>query len=85
MPDNHEMTRSEMISFITGNPYKRVKHRLFSDEEYLYLANDGYVYEESDYLFETWDPSDWAHNGLRTRSGGVWETGWSLCATQPEV
>ena len=70
------MTRTEMIGFIRENPFVKVKHKLFMEGECLYSNGDGNVYEEHGYLFE--DFTSPQHNGIRMRSGGSWETGWSL-------
>lgn len=69
------MTRSEMIAYINANPYHKISHKLFADDEYIYVGQCGYVYEENGYLFEDWyDPIRW--DGLRERKGGAWEDGW---------
>ena len=67
------MTRTEMIEFLNKNPNVKVSHSSFGSDEYLYQKN-GYIYDENGYLFEDW----WSkrHNGLRMRSGDVWEDGW---------
>ena len=70
------MTRTEMIGFARENPYVKITHYLFSKDEYIYSKGDGCIYEEHDYLFEDW--SSERSNGMRMRSGGAWETGWSL-------
>lgn len=70
------MTRTEMIGFLRENPFVKVTHKLFMKDEYLYSKGDGCIYEEHDYLFEDW--SSERSNGMRMRSGGAWETGWSL-------
>ena len=70
------MTRTEMIGFTRENPLVKITHTLFSKGEYIYSNGDGNIYEEHDYLFE--DFTSERHNGLRMRSGGAWETGWSL-------
>ena len=72
------MNRTEMIAFIKANPYVKITHCLFDAREYIYLADDGCVYDENGYLFEDWDFCSAAHNGLRMRKGGLWENGWSL-------
>lgn len=72
------MTRTEILAFLRGNPYKRVTHRLFDPSEYLYAAEDGNIYDENGYLFEDWDTGSFAHNGLRMRTGGPWETDWEI-------
>lgn len=69
------MTRTEMIGFARENPLVKITHHLFLRDEYIY--GDGCnIYEEHGYLFE--DFSSDRHNGIRMRSGGAWETGWSL-------
>lgn len=70
------MTRTEMIGFIRENPNVKITHTLFSKDEYIYSKEDGKVYEEHNYLFE--DFVSERSNGLRMRSGGLWEHGWSL-------
>jgi hypothetical protein len=70
------MTRTEMIGFIRENPYVKITHTLFSKDEYIYSKGDGRVYEEHDYLFE--DFISERSNGLRMRTGGLWDNGWSL-------
>ena len=67
------MTRAEMIAYIKANPYHKIFHRLFSDDEYIYSGYDGNVYDESGNLFETWY-DHW--DGIRERSEGQWEYGW---------
>lgn len=68
------MTRDEMIEFIKENPYVHITHSLFSDDEYIYSSTDGIVYDENRYVFENGDKVD----GIRMRTGGMWETGWSI-------
>lgn len=69
------MTRTEMIGFARENPLVKITHHLFMKGEYIY--GDGCnIYEEHGYLFE--DFTSPQHNGIRMRSGGAWETGWSL-------
>ena len=72
------MTRNEIVAYLRGNFYKRVTHRLFAPEEYLYCAEDGNIYDENGYVFEDWNAGSCAHNGLRLRTGGVWEEGWEI-------
>lgn len=72
------MTRAEILAYLRGNLYKRVTHRLFDPDEYLYAAEDGNIYDENGYLFEDWDEGSFAHNGLRMRTGGPWETDWEI-------
>ena len=46
------MTRTEMLDFIRNNPNTKITHGLFEPYEFLYMGNDGNVYDENDYLFE---------------------------------
>ncbi len=70
------ISRIDMMAALTSRPGTKISHHLFSPEEYIYLANDGRVYDENDYLFDDWDSH--AYCGLRMRSGGAWETGWYI-------
>lgn len=70
------MTRDEIIPFLKGNFYKRVRHCSFSPGEYIYYAEDGNIYDENGYLFEDWNSP--SRCGLRIRSGGNWEDGWEI-------
>lgn len=72
------MTRTEIISYMRKNPGVKVTHVSFDRTEYLYMKDDECIYDESDYLFENWDPLDRLHYGMRMRSGGLWEIGWSI-------
>lgn len=72
------MTRTEMIEFIKENPYVHITHPLFSDYEYIYSGTDGIIYDEFGYVFETWDYFDMLRCGIRLRTGGNWEDGWSI-------
>ena len=67
------MTRTEMLTFIRENPFVKITHRLFSKDEYIY-GNGIHIYEEHGYLFD---------EGILMRSGGLWETGWSLYEEKP--
>lgn len=68
------MTRSEMIEFIKENPYVHITHPLFADDEFIYLDTDGIVRDENGYVFENGGNI----NGIRMRTGGMWENGWSI-------
>lgn len=68
------MTRNEMIEFLKENPHIHITHPLFADDEYIYLDTDGIVRDENGYVFENGDNVD----GIRMRTGGMWETGWSI-------
>lgn len=70
------ISRAEMIAALTSKPHVKVSHRLFTQNEYLYMGVDGKVYDENDYLFEDWEHP--ANCGLRMRQGGNWEHGWFL-------
>ena len=74
------MTRTEMIAYIKANPYHKISHPLFADDEYIYVGRYGYVYDENGYLFEDWvDPDHW--DGIRERDGGKWDDGWYVKET----
>lgn len=70
------MTREVMIVFIEENPNVKIVHTLFDSNEYLYQKEDGKIYDENGYLFEDWYSDD--KNGIRLRTGGIWEDGWSV-------
>ena len=70
------MTREVMIVFMEENPNVKITHTLFGSEEYIYQKEDGDVYDENGYLFDDWY-SD-RNNGVRMRTGGNWEDGWSV-------
>lgn len=70
------MTQGEMIEYIRSHPYELISHVLFDDDEYVYLAKDGKVYDENGYLFEDWEWKPFARNGLRIRDFGPWKSGW---------
>ena len=72
------MTRAEIISYMRRNPGVKVTHILFDKNEYLYMKDDECVYDEADNLFENWNPFDRMHYGMRMRSDGPWDTGWSI-------
>ena len=70
-----------MIEFIKENPYARISHPLFADDEYIYSRTDGLVYDESGLVFENWASTTdiWAGiNGIRMRTGGRWENDWYI-------
>ena len=74
------MTRDQMIALIQNNHNVHITHTLFSDNEYIFSAENGNVYDENGYLFEDWyspnNVTGW--NGIRERTGGRWEDGWSI-------
>lgn len=70
------MTREAMIEFMEENPNVKITHSLFGSEEYIYQKENGNVYDENNYLFDDWY-SD-TNNGVRMRTGGNWEDGWSV-------
>jgi hypothetical protein len=76
MPE--EMTYNQMIAFINTNPYKKVTHWLFGEDEYIYANRGGVVFTEEGYVFENWKATDHCHNGLRMRTDINWQTGWKL-------
>ena len=73
---NTTMTRDEMIEFIKSNPCVKITHTLFDASEHIYSQDNGNVYDERGYLFEDWYSN--ARDGIRSRIGGRWETGWSI-------
>lgn len=72
------MSRTEMITFIKENPNVHISHPLFTQDEYIFSAENGNVYDENGNLFEDWySPNNctgW--NGIRMRTGGKWEDDW---------
>lgn len=75
------ISRIEMMVALTSKPHVKISHQFFTADEYIYLGDDGKVYDENDYLFEDW--TSHAHCGLRMRAGGNWEHGWYII--QPAV
>lgn len=66
------MTRQEAIKFMLDNPMRRIKHCLFSPDEYLY-SYGGIIYDENGYVFEDWH----SHcDGMRIRTDRWWQEGW---------
>lgn len=75
------MTRSEMIDTLKNCPHLPITHYLFADDEYIFSSMDGIVYDESGHIFENWASITdvWSGvNGLRLRTGGMWEDGWRI-------
>ena len=70
------MERTEMLKLMNENHYVKIRHMYFGDEEYIFMKDDGNVYDENGYLFENW--FDDHHNGIRMRNGDAWESGWSI-------
>lgn len=70
------MTKTEIIDFMRENEGIKVTHFLFTPEEYLYMKN-GVVYSEEGYIFEDFY-SEHRCDGLRIRSGNMWQNGWKL-------
>lgn len=69
------MSKKQMIDFIRANPNIKVTHILFTANEYIYYSN-GKVFDENGYIFDDFQTD--LYDGLRTRCGGVWESGWSI-------
>lgn len=64
---NKFFTRDEAyLAMMSGN---KVKHKSFTDGEYLYVDNLLTVRDESGYNFK---------GGWDMRRGGFWDTGWSI-------
>lgn len=78
LPKDGEMNIDEMIEFIRSNHHVRISHNLFDKHEYIYSAEDGFVYDEGGYLFEDWDDGSNANCGIRMRMHGSWKTGWFI-------
>ena len=77
MAELDSLSRDEIIAYMQANHFARVRHKLFDKNEYLYMADDGFIYDENGYLFENWqDPFRW--DGMSIRWGGAWEQGWSV-------
>lgn len=74
-PGAIKMSRAKMIEFIKEHPFVNITHPLFSNEEYIYLGDDGRVWDEGGHLFEAWH--GWP-DGIRYRKGGLWEEGWKV-------
>ena len=75
------MTRSEMIDTLKNYPHLPITHYLFDDNEYIFSDMSGIVYDESGHIFENWDSVTYVWsgiNGLRLRTGGMWEDGWRI-------
>ena len=75
------MTRDEMINTLKQYPHLPITHYLFADDEYIFSNMYGIVYDESGRIFENWDSVTdvWSGiNGLRLRTGGMWEDGWRI-------
>lgn len=70
------MTYSEMIEFVRCHPFVAVSHFLFDDVEYLFLNDDGNVYDEEGCLFESWSwsPDIWCGKNIKDVS--IWASGW---------
>lgn len=70
------ISRVHMIAALTSQPGAKISHQYFAPGEYIYLGDDGNVYDENGYLFEDW--SSFSACGLRMRQGSNWETGWYI-------
>lgn len=70
------LTIQEALEIFRTKPGVKVSHRLFSDNEYLYADESGYVYDEKGNLVEDWVSKE--HNKLRKNDYGVWEDGWHV-------
>ena len=68
------LTIQEALEIFRTKPGVKVSHRLFSDNEYLYADESGYVYDEKGNLVEDWVSEE--HNELRKNDYGVWESDW---------
>ena len=68
------MKRAEAIQLMRDNPDTKITHEYFSDEEWLAMSKDGYVYSEDGINWGA-DISDW-HNTCLTNTG--FEEGWEI-------
>jgi hypothetical protein len=69
------MTNQEVIAVMLNNPYKKFTHTLFAPDEYIYSKSNGIIYDENGYVFEDW----YSHcDGMRIRTEGYWQEGWSI-------
>lgn len=78
------MTRAEVIAYMKAHPYEKISHHLFDKSEYVYMADDGMVYDEAGNLFEDWGRLGTGRDGMRMRFSGQWEEGWSLSAVNED-
>ena len=65
------MSLEQVIAYMRYNPYAKVKHELFADDEFLYMAVDGLIYDENDYMFESWETG--GPDGIRIRQEEYWQ------------
>ena len=72
------MTKLEALDYMRKNPYAKVAHRLFDENEYLYMKPDGKIYTEEDYIFEDFH-SSYRFDGMRIRTSKEWRDGWYEC------
>lgn len=78
------MKRAEMILFLRDHPNVKITHTSFDSDEYIYSLENGCIYDENGYLFEDWTNARWSRDGIRSRTGGLWEDGWKIKDEQEE-
>jgi hypothetical protein len=73
------MTKEQAINYMLHNPYHKITHRLFAQDEYLYSKGDGIIYDEAGYVFEDFEIGDPVPRcGMRIRNDDFWWKDWSI-------
>lgn len=73
------LSRLEVEIILLNYPGVKIAHTSFSKDEYIYSKEDANVYTEENYLFEDWcSYGAGQHNGMRMRTGGIWEKDWYI-------
>lgn len=71
-----ELSRNQAITLWKKYPGLRITHELFMNG-YIESTKEGTLITEKGYLFEDGFSKDInRHDGLRIRSGGIWEKSW---------
>lgn len=68
------MTKQEAISLMQSG--HKVKHYLFSDDEYIHMKN-GKIYDEKGYLMESDDARGNFIDFWTDRNDEIWKDGWT--------
>lgn len=68
------MTKQEAISLMQSG--HKVKHYLFSDDEYIHMEN-GKICDEKGYLMESYDARGNFIDFWTDRKGEIWQDGWT--------
>jgi hypothetical protein len=73
------LSRLAVETILLNYPGVKIAHASFSKDEYIYSKEDAKVYTEENYLFEDWcSYGAGQHNGMRMRTGGIWEKDWYI-------